>query len=162
MEQLQSGDDYKSHLQYSTNGGTTWLDVPSNWKSKITLPTKDGSVLCKVTVKRWCNNWKWWNSNINSNNNRCTITTQTQQQEQEQSQMMRTWCSNRWRCKSKYWSTDAGSVKSRWSNINIFSKTIKRSWIGCKSRFNNRVEQLQRWWIILIHYNTQQMVEQLC
>ncbi|RWS49241.1 hypothetical protein CKA56_09250 [Arcobacter venerupis] len=43
------GDDYTNTLQYSTNGGTTWLDVPAT--GKVTLPADGSSVLVKVTVK---------------------------------------------------------------------------------------------------------------
>ncbi|RXI32369.1 beta strand repeat-containing protein [Arcobacter ellisii] len=43
------GSDYENTLQYSTDGGTTWLDVPAT--GKVTLPADGSSVLVKVTVK---------------------------------------------------------------------------------------------------------------
>ena len=62
MEQLHKGDDYTNTLQYSTDNGTTWLDVPAT--GKVTLPADGSFCSCKSNSKRWCNNWKWWNSSI--------------------------------------------------------------------------------------------------
>ncbi|RXI34527.1 Calx-beta domain-containing protein [Arcobacter defluvii] len=42
------GSDYENTLQYSTDGGTTWLDVPAT--GKVTLPADGSSILVKVTV----------------------------------------------------------------------------------------------------------------